>query len=84
MAVHVLCGVNLDGKREILAVEPMYEESEASYTALFNSLKKRGLQNVWLAVSDAHQGLIKKYAVVLRLLESFLQWNLIYGLLVVI
>ncbi len=58
MAVHVVCGVNLDGKREILAIEPMYEESEASYTALFDNLKKRGLQNVWLAVSDAHQGLI--------------------------
>lgn len=39
MAVHVVCGVNLDGQREILAVEPMYEESEASYTVLFDSLK---------------------------------------------
>ncbi len=58
MAVHVVCGVNLEGKREVLAVEPMYEESEASYTALFTGLKKRGLQNVWLAVSDAHQGLV--------------------------
>ncbi|NLY91546.1 MAG: hypothetical protein GX081_08080 [Firmicutes bacterium] len=48
-----MCGVNLEGKREVLAVEPMYKESEASYTALFNSLKKRGLKNVWLAVSDA-------------------------------
>jgi putative transposase len=58
MAVHVVCGLNLSGKREILAAEPMYEESEASYTALFESLKKRGLQNVWFAVSDAHQGLM--------------------------
>jgi putative transposase len=58
MAVHVVCGINLDGKREILAVEPMYEESKASYTALFDSLKARGLQTVWLAVSDAHQGLV--------------------------
>lgn len=58
MAVLVVCGVNLDGKREILAVEPMFEESEASYTALFDSLKARGLRNVWLAVSDAHQGLV--------------------------
>ncbi len=32
--------------------------SEASYTALFTGLKKRGLKNVWLAVSDAHQGLV--------------------------
>ena len=57
-AVHVVCGVNLAGKREVIAVEPKYEESEASYTALFNRLKKRGLQNVWLAVSAAHQGLV--------------------------
>jgi transposase-like protein len=58
MAVHVVCGINLDGKREVLAVEPMVEESESSYTALFDSLKARGLQNVWLVVSDAHQGLV--------------------------
>lgn len=58
MAVHVVCGVNLDGKREILAVEPMVEESEASYTTLFDNLKARGLKNIWLAVSDAHQGLV--------------------------
>jgi len=58
LAVHVVCGINLEGKREILAVEPMYEESEPSYTALFDNLKARGLQNVWLAVSAAHQGLV--------------------------
>ncbi|NLW45722.1 MAG: IS256 family transposase [Firmicutes bacterium] len=58
MAVHVVCGINLDGKREILAVEPMYEESEESYTALFENLKVRGLQSTWLAVSDAYQGLV--------------------------
>jgi len=58
MAVHVVCGINLEGKREILAVEPMYEESMAYYMALFNNLKDRGLQTVWLAVSDAHQGLV--------------------------
>ncbi len=45
MAVHVVCGVNL-------------EESEASYTALFDNLKVRGVQNVWIAVSDAHKGLV--------------------------
>ncbi|MGI6692893.1 MAG: transposase [Limnochordia bacterium] len=44
----------MDGKREILAVEPMYEESEESYTSLIQDLKNRGLENVWLAVSDAH------------------------------
>lgn len=58
MAVLVVYGVNLNGMREVLAVEPMYEEAEATYTALLNSLKKRGLQTVWLTVSDAHPGLV--------------------------
>ena len=59
MAVLVVTGINLDGKRDILAVEPMYEESAATYTKLFSNLKERGLQNVWLVVSDAHKGLVK-------------------------
>ena len=58
MAVHVVCGVNLEGKREVLAVEPMYEESEASYTALITGHKQRGIKNVWLAVTDAQHGLV--------------------------
>lgn len=58
MAVHIVCGLTLDGKREILAVEPMYNESEASYSSLIQSLKDRGLEEVWLAVSDAHSGLV--------------------------
>ena len=31
MAVLVVTGINTEGKRDILAVEPMYEESAASY-----------------------------------------------------
>lgn len=58
MAVHIVCGLRMDGTRDILAVEPMYEESEASYQHLFDSLKTRGLKTVWLVVSDAHKGLI--------------------------
>lgn len=57
-AAHVVCGVKLDGTRDILAVEPMYEESETSYTALFDKLKVRGIERVWLVVSDAHKGLV--------------------------
>jgi transposase-like protein len=59
MAVHVVCGIKRDGTRDILAVEPMYEESEASYKSLFEKLKDRGLERVWLVVSDAHKGLVK-------------------------
>ena len=54
MAVLVVTGINLEGKRDILAVEPMYEESAATYTNVFDQLKERGLENVWLVVSDAH------------------------------
>lgn len=59
MAVLVVTGINAEGKRDILAVEPMYEESAVTYTELFESLKARGLEKVWLVVSDAHKGLVK-------------------------
>ena len=59
MAVHIVCGLRMDGVREVLSVEPMYEESEASYDYLFESLKSRGLEAVWLVVSDAHRGLVQ-------------------------
>lgn len=59
MAVLVVTGINIEGKRDILAVEPMYEESASTYTKLFKSLKARGLEKVWLVVSDAHKGLVK-------------------------
>lgn len=57
MAVAVVVGLDEAGRRDILAVEPMYEESEATYHVLFEKLKERGLKNVWLVVSDAHKGL---------------------------
>lgn len=59
MAVLVVTGITTEGKRDILAVEPMYEESAATYTKLFDTLKERGIKNVWLVVSDAHKGLVK-------------------------
>jgi len=56
-AVLVIYGVNLEGKREVLGVEPMYEESEATWATLLENLKARGLEKVWLVVSDAHRGI---------------------------
>ena len=35
----------------------MDNESEATYTEFFNKLKARGVEKVWLCVSDAHTGL---------------------------
>jgi transposase-like protein len=57
MAVMVVKGINMQGNPEILAVEPMQNESEDTYRALFARLKERGLKKVWLCVSDAHLGL---------------------------
>ncbi len=56
-AVMVIKAVNLEGQQEILAVEPMENESEETYSALFRRLQERGLEKVWLCVSDAHKGL---------------------------
>ncbi|MDP9471102.1 MAG: IS256 family transposase [Chloroflexota bacterium] len=55
--VLVVAGVLDDGVREVLAVEVADTESEASYQALFRSLKERGLQGVALVTSDDHRGL---------------------------
>jgi len=57
MAVLVVAGITVDGRREILACEPMMNESEETYRMLFTNLKERGLETVWLCVSDAHKGL---------------------------
>jgi len=57
MAVLVVAGITMGGRREILACEPMMNESEETYGSLFDNLKKRGLETVWLCVSDAHKGL---------------------------
>ena len=57
MAIAVVQGLTSEGNREILAVEPMYAESEDTYTHLFEQLKRRGVETVWLCISDAHAGL---------------------------
>lgn len=56
--VLAVAGVRDDGKREILAVDVAATESEASYEALFRSLKDRGLHGVELVTSDEHRGLV--------------------------
>jgi putative transposase len=57
LALMIAHGVTKAGSREILAVEPMYDESEDSWREFFRKLKKRGLKRVCLCVSDAHAGI---------------------------
>lgn len=56
-AVLIIQGLTLEGHREILAIEPMYEESEASWKFVMDNLKSRGLDKVWLVISDGHKGI---------------------------
>ena len=42
VAVIIACGVNKAGIREILALEPMFDESEDSWRVFFRKLKSRG------------------------------------------
>ena len=56
-AVLVIQGLTSEGRRDVLAIEPMLDESESSWTYLFDKLKERGLEEVWLVVSDAHKGI---------------------------
>lgn len=58
MAILLVCGVNEVGTREVLAIEPMLEESRESYSQLFSKLKERGLKLPSLIISDAHAGLV--------------------------
>ena len=58
MAVLIVCGVDENGHRDIIAVEPMAEESRSSCGVLFQDLKDRGLATPNLIISDAHSGLV--------------------------
>lgn len=70
-AVLIVQGLTQAGKRDILAIEPMIDESEASWRAVIDNLKARGLEDVWLVISDAHKGI--QAAVKKSLLGS--QWQ---------
>ena len=57
IALMLAYGINGEAKRDILAVEPMYDETEDSWREFFRKLKGRGVKRIRLCVSDAHQGI---------------------------
>ena len=57
MAVLIVCEVDENGRRDIIAVKPMAEEFEDSYRTLFEDLKERGISTPQLVISDAHVSL---------------------------
>jgi len=59
IALMIAYGINREGKRDILAIEPMYEETEESWREFFQKLKGRGVGKIRLCISDAHLGIQK-------------------------
>lgn len=56
-AIMVALAINHEGQKEILALEPMDQESTDTWTVFFDKLKARGLIKIGLLVSDAHKGI---------------------------
>jgi putative transposase len=57
--VHVACGVNENGHREIIGLQISHGESTESWSIFFEYLKSRGIQSPKMVISDAHAGLVK-------------------------
>ena len=56
-AVLIAIGIDLDGRRQILAVETANRESNSSWKEFLLKLKSRGLDGVEFVVADDHAGL---------------------------
>lgn len=56
-AIMIALGINQDGQKEILAIEPMENESTETWTLFCDKLKARGVKHIGLVVSDAHLGI---------------------------
>lgn len=65
VAVVIATGVSADGHREVLGLDIFTTEDGAGWTAFLRSLVARGLSDVGLVVSDAHEGLKGAIAAVL-------------------
>lgn len=61
-AVLIAVGIDLDGRRQVLAVELANRESRSSWREFLIGLKERGLTGVEFVVSDDHDGLKKAIA----------------------
>lgn len=58
-ALMIACGTNEHGTREILGLQAFPNESTETWTAFLTGVKKRGLTDVRMVTSDAHEGMIR-------------------------
>jgi transposase-like protein len=59
LSVLAVVGVNRKGRKQLLALEEGYRESEESWTAVFRDLRRRGLRWVGMVIGDGIAGLWK-------------------------
>lgn len=58
-ALLIIAGIREDGLREVLGASIAESEDSGFWSALFRSLKDRGLEGVEMVISDAHKGIQK-------------------------
>jgi transposase-like protein len=74
-ALLVVIGVNKDGSKRFLALEPGYRESKESWAEVLRQLKERGVKNVRLFAGDGHLGLWAAVGEVYPQAQEQLCWN---------
>jgi transposase-like protein len=60
-AIMIAYGVTLEGRREVLAIEPFRAETTETWKAFFDKLKERGVEKIALLISDAHYGIQRAF-----------------------
>jgi transposase-like protein len=74
-ALLVVIGVQRDGSKRFLALEPGYRESKESWAEVLRQLKTRGVSNARLFVGDGNLGLWAAVGEVYPQAEQQLCWN---------
>ena len=74
-ALLVVIGVQRDGRKCFLALEPGYRESKESWAEVLRQLKTRGVKNARLFVGDGNLGLWAAVGEVYPEAEQQLCWN---------
>ena len=74
-ALLVVIGVQKDGSKRFLALEPGYRESKESWAEVLRQLKSRGAKSVRLFVGDGNLGLWAAVGEVYPQAEQQLCWN---------
>ena len=74
-ALLVVIGVQKDGQKRFLALEPGYRESKESWALVLRQLKSRGVKNARLFVGDGNLGLWAGVGEVYPQAQEQLCWN---------